>query len=167
MHSAMKRAVSQPAQLNHLKVQREQTIQKRIVNRSFPSIFQAWNAAEVAGEDKWTSIARHDIVFHAPDFFGLRWDQRFPGVAVSFAPESIAAAQSIRQRLFERNPNIVLLAELRYRDAHRSHLPDGHPWWMTKNGKPVVGWEEGGYFLINYTQPAVCKQITRQAKALI
>lgn len=135
--------------------------------RTFPSIFQAWNAAEVPGEEKWTSVARHDIVFHAPDFFGLRWDQRFPGLATSFTPESIAAAKSIRQRLLERNPNIVLLAELRYRDAHRSHLPDGHPWWMTKNGKPIVGWEEGGYFLIDYTQDALRDQIAKQAKALI
>ena len=108
-------------------VQREQSIQKRIGNRSFPSIFQAWNAAEISGEEKWTSVARHDIVFHAPDFFELHWDQRFPGLATSFTPDSIAAAKSIRQRLFEQNPNIVLLAELRYRDAHRSYLPDGHP----------------------------------------
>ncbi len=140
---------------------------ERIANRTFPSIFQAWNAAEIRGEEKWTSVARHDIVFHAPDFFGLRWDQRFPGLATSFKPESIAAAKSIRQRLFEQNPNIVLLAELRYRDAHSSYLPDGHPWWMTKNGKPIVGWEEGGYFLIDYTQAALRAQIAKQAKALI
>ena len=153
--------------LNNPTVQREQSIRERVSTRTFPSIFQAWNAAEIPGEEKWTSVARHDIVFHAPDFFGLRWDQRFPGLAISFTPESIAAAKSIRQRLVERNPNIVLLAELRYRDAHRSHLPDGHPWWMTKNGKPIVGWEEGGYFLIDYTQAPLRDQIARQAKALI
>jgi hypothetical protein len=144
-----------------------ESIRERVSDRTFPSIFQAWNAAEIPGEEKWTSVARHDIVFHAPDFFGLRWDQRFPGLATSFSPQSIAAAQSIRRRLIERNPNIVLLAELRYRDAHRSHLPDGHPWWMTKNGKPVIGWEEGGYFLIDYTQAALRDQIAKQAKALI
>ena len=167
MQPPMKRAARQPAKLKNCTVVREQPIRERILNRSFPSIFQAWNAAEVPGEDKWTSVARHDIVFHAPDFFGLRWDQRFPGLATSFTPESIAAAKSIRQRLIERNPSIVLLAELRYRDAHRSHLPDGHPWWMTKNGKPIVGWEEGGYFLIDYTQAALRDQIAKQAKALI
>jgi hypothetical protein len=38
---------------------------------------------------------------------------------------------------------------------------------MTKNGKPIVGWEEGGYFLIDYTQAALRDQIAKQANALI
>ncbi len=163
----MKRADAHPVILNNPLLQRETSVRERIANRTFPSVFQAWNAAEIPGEEKWTSVARHDIVFHAPDFFGLRWNHAFPGLATSFTPESIAVAKSIRQRLLERNPNIVLLAELRYRDAHRSHLPDGHHWWLTKNGKPVVGWEEGGYFLIDFARRAVRERIAAQAVALL
>ena len=148
-------------------VHRELSVRERVSTRTFPSIFQAWNAAEIPGEEKWTSVARHDIVFHAPDFFALRWADHYPGLATVFTPESIDAAKSIRQRLIERNPNIVILAELRYRDAHRSHLPDGHAWWMTKNGKPVIGWEEGGYFLLDIANPAYQDHIARQSQEVI
>lgn len=167
MQPAIKRSNTRPEVLRYRTVHRELSVRERVYHRTFPSIFQAWNAAKIPGEEKWTSVARHDIVFHAPDFFGLRWDQRFQGLANAFTSDSIVAAKSIRQRLLERNPNMVLLAELRYRDAHRSHLPDGHPWWMTINGKPIVGWEEGGYFLLDFANPAYQDHIARQAKAVI
>ena len=167
MQPAIKRSNTRPELLRYRTVHRELSVRERVYHRTFPSIFQAWNAAEIPGEEKWTSVARHDIVFHAPDFFGLRWDQRFQGLANAFTSDSIVAAKSIRQRLIERNPNIVILAELRYRDAHRSHLPDGHAWWMTKNGKPVIGWEEGGYFLLDFANPAYQDHIARQAKEVI
>jgi hypothetical protein len=167
MHPGTNRSTSRPAHLAHRIATRERSPRQRIGERTFPSVFQAWNPADIPGEDKWTSAARHDIVFHAPDYFGLRWADRYPGIATVFTPESIDAAKSIRQRLLRSNPNIVLLAELRYRDAHRSHLPDGHAWWMTKNGKPVIGWEEGGYFLLDFANPAYQDHIARQAKTVM
>ena len=167
MQPAIKRTTTRREVLRYRTVHRELSVRERVSTRTFPSIFQAWNAAEIPGEEKWTSVARHDIVFHAPDFFALRWADHYPGLATVFTPESIAAAKSIRQRLIERNPSIVLVAELRYRDAHRSHLPDGHAWWMTKNGKPVIGWEEGGYFLLDFANPAYQDHIARQAKEVI
>jgi hypothetical protein len=147
MHPGTNRSTSRHAHLDHRIATRERSPRQRIGERTFPSVFQAWNPADIPGEEKWTSAARHDIIFHAPDYFGLRWADRYPGLATAFTPDSIQAASRTRKLLLERNPNIVLLAELRYRDAHRSHIPDGHAWWMTKNGKPVIGWEEGGYFL--------------------
>jgi hypothetical protein len=63
---------------------------------TFPSIFQAWSTAEIPGEEKWISAARHDIVFHAPDYFGLRWADRYAGLATSFTPDSIQAAKRTR-----------------------------------------------------------------------
>ena len=139
----------------------------RIARRSFPSVFQAWNPADVPNEDKWTTVARHDIVFHAPDFFALRWADRYPGLATEFTRHSINAGREVRKILHARNPDIVLLAELRYRDAHRSHIPDGHTWWMKQNGKPVVGWEEGGYFLLDFANLAYQEHIARQAKTVM
>jgi hypothetical protein len=69
--------------------------------------------------------------------------------------------------LLNKNPNLILLAELRYRDAHRSYLPDNHAWWKRKDGKPVVGWEEGGYFLLDFSNPAYRAHVAQQAKAIV
>jgi hypothetical protein len=167
MHPGTNRLTSRPARLLDSIATPERSPHQRIGERTFPSVFQAWNPADIPGEEKWTSAARHDILFHAPDYFGLRWADRYPGLATAFTPDSIQAATRIRKLLLERNPNIVLLAELRYRDAHRSHIPDGHAWWMTKNGKPVIGWEEGGYFLLDFANPNYQDHIARQAKTIM
>lgn len=146
----------------------DQATAQRITSRKFPSVFQAWNAADnLQGEDKWTTLARHDLVFHAPDFFALKWAGEFPGLATTFTPDSQASAMQIRKMLLRKNPNLVMLAELRYRDAHRSYLPENHAWWQRKNGKPVVGWEEGGYLLLDFSNPVYRTQVAQQAKAIM
>ena len=50
-----------------------QTAAESISASKFPSVFQAWIPADnLKDEDKWTTLARHDLVFHAPDFFALK-----------------------------------------------------------------------------------------------
>lgn len=140
----------------------------RIAARNFPSVFQAWNPAEnVKNEDKWTTLARHDLVFHAPDFFGLKWAGEFQGLSSSFTKESQESSLQLRKLLLGKNPNLIILAEIRYRDAHRSYLPDTHAWWKRKNGKLEVGWEEGGYYLLDFSNPTFHSQVARQAKAVM
>jgi hypothetical protein len=52
--------------------------------------------------------------------------------------------------------NLPIIAEIRYRDAHKTYLPEGHKWWLRdEKGQIVPGWEEGGY------QTQLCKQISR------
>lgn len=146
----------------------EKAIADRVARRDFPSVFQAWNRADnLTDEDRPTTLARHDLVFHAPDFFGLRWTGSFGGLASEFTPASLEAGRRTRADLLERNPNIVLLAEIRYRDAHRSYLPQDHPWWMRKDGRLAPGWEEGGYFLLDFSDPGFRAQVSRQAKAVV
>jgi hypothetical protein len=97
----------------------------RISGRMFPSVFQAWNAAEgFKGEDQWTTLARHDLVFHAPDFFGLKWEGEFQGLSTAFTKDGQESARRTRKLLLGKNSNLIVLAELRYRDAHRSYLPE-------------------------------------------
>jgi len=144
------------------------TIAKRISNREFPSIFQAWNPADnLSGEDRLVTLARHDLVFHSPEFYGLRWDQEFIGLATSFTPKSITSALATRNKLLKLNPNIILLAEIRYHDAYKRFLPEKHKWWQYKDGKPIVGWEEGGYFLLNFQDPEFREHVAEQCKAVI
>lgn len=140
----------------------------RVAGRDFPSVFQAWNPADnLPGEERLTTLARHDLMFHAPDFFGLRWAGASEGLATEFTPASLEAGRRMRADLLRRNPNIVLLAEIRYRDAHASYLPPDHPWWMRKDGKLAPGWEEGGYFLLDFTNPAFRAHVARKAKAVV
>lgn len=66
------------------------------------------------------------------------------------------------------NPNLVLIAEIRYRDAHRSYLPDGHAWWRRDSrGKIVAGWAEGGYLQLDFGQAAFREQVALQAQAAV
>jgi hypothetical protein len=139
----------------------------RIGGRSFPSVFQAWNAADNLKENRLTTMARHDLLFHAPDFFGLDWDAPSPGLATRFVPASVERAAKFRADLLGRNPNMILLAELRYFEAHKSYLPADHPWWKRKDGKIVAGWEEGGYWKLDFANPEFQKHLAAQAAAVM
>jgi hypothetical protein len=141
---------------------------RRIRGRTFPSVFQAWSEAEgVTGQSRLQTMARHDLVFHAPGGFGLKWDGRPSGLATGFTPESIRRGRQTRAELLRLNPHVVLLAEIRYRDAHPSYLPAGHPWWRRKDGKPVPGWGEGGYLQLDFGNPAFREHVARQAKTAV
>jgi hypothetical protein len=140
----------------------------RIAGRSFPSVFQAWNPADNLQEDARVTEARHDLIFHGARFFRLKWNAPHEGVATGFTPASITNARQRRQELLARNPHLVLLLEIRYRDAHRTFLPDGHPWWRRDGaGKLVMGWEEGGYIQLDFAKPAYREQVATQAQAAV
>jgi hypothetical protein len=94
-------------------------------------VFQAWSPARNVEDDSpLHTIARHDLVFHGPEFFGLRWNRRPTGLADRFTADSIGRAKSFRQNLLALNPNLVLIADIRYRDANKGYLPEGHKWWL-------------------------------------
>jgi hypothetical protein len=140
----------------------------RIANRAFPSVFQAWNPADTLKEDRVVTEARHDLIFHGERFFGLQWDNVRPGLATNFTTASIQAGLQRRRDLLRRNPNLILLVEIRYRDAHRSFLPDEHEWWRRDElGKIVPGWEEGGYLQLDFSNPQYREQVAMQCEAAV
>ncbi|MCX5677038.1 MAG: hypothetical protein NTX87_18775 [Planctomycetota bacterium] len=146
----------------------EKPVARRIADRTFPSVFQAWSTADnLKGEDTLTTVARHDLVFQGPGFFGLKWDQTPPGLATAFTPESVARAKEKRRQLLALNPNLVMLAEVRYRDAGHDYLPEGHKWWAAKDGKPVAGWGEGKFLQLDYKNPEFRSQVAAQCKAVV
>jgi hypothetical protein len=97
----------------------------------------------------------------------LMWAGEFQGLSTAFTKDSQESALRTRKMLLGENPNLMMLAELRYRDAHKSYLPENHAWWKRKEGKPIVGWEEGGYFLLDFSNPAYRDQVALQAKAVM
>jgi hypothetical protein len=149
--------------------QLERSVQQRIEARRFPSVFQAWNPAQnVDDESPLHTVARHDLVWYAPEFLGLRWNNKHTGLADGFVQDSVEKARASRQNLLSLNPNLILIVEIRYRDAHRSYLPEGHPWWLRdKQGRIVPGWEEGGYYCLDFHNPEFCRQVARQAQAAV
>ncbi|HNX35690.1 MAG TPA: hypothetical protein PKM57_13745 [Kiritimatiellia bacterium] len=146
----------------------EEPVARRIANRAFPSVFQAWNPADNLKEDRVVTEARHDLIFHGERFFGLQWDHAYPGLATNFTAASIQSGLQRRRDLLRRNRNLILLVEIRYRDAHRSFLPDGHTWWRRDaQGKIVPGWEEGGYLQLDFSNPEYREHVAKQAQAAV
>jgi len=147
----------------------ERPLIDRIQGRDFPSVFQAWSPAQNVQDDSpLNTVARHDLVFHGPTFFGLRWNERPTGLANGFTVDSIEQAKSFRQKLLTLNPNLVLIAEIRYRDAHKDYLPEGHEWWLRdQQGKIVPGWDEGGFLCLDFHNPEFRRQVANQAKAAV
>jgi hypothetical protein len=93
-------------------------ISTRIADRTFPSIFMAWSPATDRDEqNRLHNIARHDLVFHGPSASGLKWNRYPTGLADGFRPETIVATKKYKATLNAPNPNLILLAEIRYRDA--------------------------------------------------
>jgi len=147
---------------------KEKDVATRIADRTFPSIFQAWNRADNLKEDRVTAEARHDLIFHGERFFGLQWDHTCPGLATGFTPGSIRQGLQRRRDLLRRNPNLIMLMEIRYRDAHKSFLPDAHHWWRRDGqGRIVSGWEEGGYLQLDFSNPEYREHVAKQAQAAV
>lgn len=156
-----------------------------IAGRSFPSVFQAWNQADnLKGEDHLVTVARHDLVFHGVEFFKLKWNNEYQGLATDFTPESIQQGLELRKSLLKLNPNMVLILEVRYRDAWgstapknlpeqwkkqwRGFLPENHKWWKRDaEGKLVMGWEEGGFIQMDFANPEYREQVAKQCGAAV
>ncbi len=147
----------------------EMPIADRINGRTYPSIFQAWSPIDnLPGEDKKTSLARHDLVFHGPGFFGLRWKGTPIGLATEIVPASIQIGLQIRKDILERNPRTILIAEIRYRDAAPNYLPADHAWWKRDaTGNVVKGWEEGKMLQFDVANPEFQKHVAAQARAVV
>ena len=77
----------------------------------------------------------------------------------------------MRKALEEKNPQIKLLTELRYRDAPADYLPSDSQWWLRNaQGDAVDGWkgkDRDNYKKLDFTNTKLQDQIAAQAKAAI
>ena len=170
-------------------------------DRGYPSIFQAWNGIEnrpKVGEPHRLTL--HDIAFaHPYALLGISWNiseaQPYAGLATALNPSQLKAARQRKQQLLSLNPNLLLLVEIRCRDAkylsreNESQVenwwavgfyPPNSPYWLKdSNGKPVVGWGEDTNgngkidendtvlsYLIDFTNPEMQNLMINQAVAL-
>ena len=171
------------------------------IQRNYPSIFQAWNGIENRpDEDELHHLVRHDFAFaHPYTLLRIAWniseEQPYSGLATDLLPSQLNTARQRKQELLSLNPNLLLLVEIRYRDArylsrqNETHVknwwevgfyPPDSPYWLKhSNGKPVIGWGEDTngnekidendtvlHYLIDFTNPSVQDLIVNQAVAL-
>ncbi len=148
---------------------RVQAIGERIASRDFPSVFQAWSPADnLPGENQLATAARHDLIWHGIGWYGLVWDKSPPGLGEAFRPESIEKGLSRRRELLELNPNLILIAEIRYRDASKRFLPEDHKWWRrNRDGTLTRGWSEGRFLQLDFDNPEFRRHVASRAGAVV
>ena len=122
------------------------SIAERKAGRGFPSVFQAWSAVDtLPNEDRMVTLARHDLAWVGLETMGLKWDSEHYGEGECLVEDGFAEALKRRERLLALNPNMILLTEIRYRDAPHHFLSADHRWWLRNEGGEIEsGWAEGG-----------------------
>ncbi|MDE0009506.1 MAG: putative glycoside hydrolase [Candidatus Poribacteria bacterium] len=169
--------------------------------RDYPSIFQAWNGIENRSDaDELHLLARHNLAFADPyTLLRITWNisaqQPYSGLATDLDPHRLNAARERKQELLSLNPHLLLLVEIRCRDAKYLskqneaqvenwwevgfYPPDSTYWLKGSNGEPVIGWGEDTNgdgkidendtilnYLIDFSNPEVQDLIVNQAVAL-
>ena len=169
--------------------------------RDYPSIFQAWNGIENRSDaDELHLLARHNLAFADPyTLLRITWNiseqQPYAGLTTDLNPNQLSAARERKQELLSLNPHLLLLVEIRCRDAKYLskqneaqvenwwevgfYPPDSTYWLKGSNGEPVIGWGEDTNgdgkidendtvlnYLIDFPNPEVQDLIVNQAVAL-
>ena len=140
----------------------------RLDNRSFPSIFQAWNGItnlpHLSRADRW---AYHDLAW-GRNFFDLGIQYTNQGYVVAGSAERF---QARREAMLTKNPNMIFLAGIAYRDAVPDvHYPEDFPYWIRdENGNLVPSWHHidgRKVFLVDFTKPEFQDIIVQKAVAI-
>lgn len=161
----------------------EKTIAEKKDTKEVPSVFQAWYGIDMPErypqktlEERLEVAAKHDLLWEEPlsqlgegvDLvLGLVWDHKNHGLATSFTQESLDQAVQNRKKLLEINPNMLLLFEVRWRDAPGSFLPKDSDWWLRdESGAIVKGWQGGWepFYMLDYDNKAFQDNVARQCK---
>ena len=127
-------------------------IEKRIQNRTFPSVFAAWRGDELTNLPQLSTteaLAHHDLQWSNP--FRLRFIEAPEGRRGYMIEES----QAIRDELLILNPNMLSFVNVHVRGAPFNTYPEDFPYWFRdENGnrrKPP----EARRFLTDFTQPGM------------
>lgn len=145
-----------------------------LIKRPQPAIIRAWNKAFVPDEYE-DEIARHDLVFHGPDFFGINWadgPQLFPPLNPEVNLITVPTARAFKERLKIRNSSIKLLCQIQFQEAddNYTNIPENHEWWLRDaRGNRVSGWQSPTFhsYLFNLELPAVRQHAADMAHAMM
>ncbi len=130
-------AASIGQQINNKDSFKVKPISERVNSHDFPSIAKPWgNCIDFPINNRLDQITHHDIVWESIGrenskpgnrVVGANWKGKYPALGESFSnlPESLER----RKEALTLNPNIIILAELRWRDYIDSSLPQDHEFW--------------------------------------
>ena len=144
------------------------SVRERIENRSFPSVFQAWE--NVVGLDHLTGEQRnvlHDLHWSAN--FGLNWDTTLDeptyGLATSFAGD-LAEARETRQRRLAQNPNMIFLRSIRiFNHQSLEAFPSNSGFWLRDAQGQLIRNSLNEYFF-NFLKPEVQELLIKRIIAV-
>ena len=143
-------------------------IHERIENRRFPSIFAAWGGIgwspvlNLPEKSDLEQIALHDLYFCCL-IFGQAFRDTPDGKRVM---GEMTQAIELHNAYLNLNPNMLFIAGLEMREAHRTNHPEGSPYWLRdENGERIVAWQDGALFL-DFTKPIVVDKIVEEAIAV-
>ncbi|RKU15616.1 hypothetical protein C6503_13625 [Candidatus Poribacteria bacterium] len=139
-------------------------VEERILTRSFPSIFKAWDSLIIAGLPQHGGIDYHDLAFSLT--FGLNWQttpsQSTRGLATRVAG-NLEAAQDERDRLLTLNPNIVTLVTIAINGSGElSKYPPNSDFWLKDDKGQIVYSEVLNGPMINFMNPELQDIIIKQ-----
>ena len=161
------------------------SVEERVFNREFPSIFQAWNPIDMpqypldTEQQRLVTAAKHDLLWEEPVsqlgygvklVLGAVWDHENGGIATQFTEETREQALKNRTTMHEINPDMIFLMEIRWKDAPSSYLPEDSDWWKRdENGERIPGWLGGPepYYYLNYHHEGFREQVKLQARVAV
>jgi hypothetical protein len=152
-------------------------LKERIDGARYPRIGEAWTPADQHGdksgcnlsEDDKTTLARHDLYFSSAESFGLKWKKDSNGgQTADLEPSSIEKAKQLRADLLKKNPNMVMLSEIRYHDADAKLFPKNSPFWQhDSDGNPIANPDYKQFNELDYKNPAFQQHVADQARAAV
>ena len=147
-----------------------QDLNKRIKKARYPRIGQSWSAVENIGDESAeTSIARHGLYFAGAGAFQFQW-KKYPdgGESSELELESVEKAKRKRALILEKNPNIVLLSEIRYYDALPGTYPAASQFWRHDSaGNCIVNSEYSEYNKLDFANAELQTHVAQQARAVV
>lgn len=145
----------------------------RIENRTFPSVFGAWDHRLLNYEwpdDIWEweytkNMMTHNDLFWGGAFRGTQW--RFENDESKIV--SIGGTNydvSLQNELQALNPNFLYLASLYYYGAHPETYPEDWKYWLRDEDGDRIRDEGWGEYLIDYTMPGAIDHFVQRAVAI-
>ena len=130
-------------------------VEERILTRSFPSVFKAWDSLIIAGLPKHGGIDYHDLAFSLT--FELAWrttpSKSTRGLATRVGG-NLEAAQDERDRLLALNPNIVTLRHIIINGSGElSRYPPNSDFWLKDDNGQIVYSEILNGPMVNFMNP--------------